>query len=170
MDGIHRQFFWNQSRLGKALPLIAWKKVYQPKDQGGLGLRRTYPLNRAFIEKLGWKILTDDNNLWAKIMRKKYLQNDNTFFASKRKARDSLVWSQILSQREILRKGIRWKLGNGNSISFWQDNWIGQYVLKELPGIDLNLVNNDCTVAQFIDERKIWNLEKLSTVLPNTLV
>ncbi|XP_056697525.1 uncharacterized mitochondrial protein AtMg00310-like [Spinacia oleracea] len=165
LDGVHRQFFWNQSKLGYALPLIAWKKVCQPKDQGGLGLRRSYPLNKAFIAKLGWKILTDENNLWAKIMRKKYLQNNN-FFSVKKKTRDSPIWSSILNQREILRKGIRWKLGNGNTINFWKDNWIGQYALSDLSGISSNHIMEDYTVSFFIDETKNWDIGKLSSVLP----
>ncbi|XP_056697878.1 uncharacterized protein [Spinacia oleracea] len=168
--GIHRQFFWNQSQLGKALPLIAWKKVCQPKDQGGLGLRRTYPLNRAFIAKLGWKILTEENNLWVKIMRKKYLQNNNSFFTVKKKTRDSVIWNHILNQREILRKGIRWRLGNGKSINFWRDNWIGQYALIDLPVIAQNASNEETTVAHFIDDRKNWNIEKLSSILPPEIV
>ncbi|XP_056688407.1 uncharacterized protein [Spinacia oleracea] len=169
LDNVHRQFFWNQSKSGNALPLIAWNKVCQPKDQGGLGLRRTYPLNRAFIAKLGWKILTDENNLWAKIMRKKYLQNTN-FFSAKRKIKDSPIWISILNQREILRKGIRWKIGNGNHINFWKDNWVGQYALSDLPCNSPNSSRGDVYVNSFIDESKNWDIRKLSSFLTPELV
>lgn len=37
--------------------MIAWKKIFTPKAQGGLGLWRTLPLNKDFFEKLGWNVL-----------------------------------------------------------------------------------------------------------------
>jgi len=40
----------------KGIPLIAWDTVYFTKNLGELGLRRTYPVNKAFITKLIYKL------------------------------------------------------------------------------------------------------------------
>lgn len=63
IDSLHRNFFWNQSPTKTSTPLIAWNKICTPKSMGGLGLRRTLPLNKAFLAKLAWKILTKPDNL-----------------------------------------------------------------------------------------------------------
>lgn len=44
-----------------------------PKALDGLGLRRAYPLNQAFLAKLGWKILSESDNFWVKLIKAKYL-------------------------------------------------------------------------------------------------
>lgn len=145
-DNSHRHFFWNSNPSNNSIPLIAWDKVCHPKSSGGLGLRKTNPLNRAFIAKLGWNILTN-NNLWASLMRKKYLHNTD-FLSCKPKSSDSTIWRHIFSQRKILRKGILWKLGNGKDINFWNDNWAIQSSLKNyLHNITVNIED---WVAYFI--------------------
>lgn len=80
LDSIHRNFFWKQTTTHSATPLIAWKTICQPKSMGGLGLRKTRPLNNAFIAKLGWKILTEPQNLWVSLIRNKYLKISHFFY------------------------------------------------------------------------------------------
>lgn len=85
---------------------------------GGLRLRKTVLINKAFIAKLGWEILTEENNLWVKLIKEEYLFN-SSFFNDKSKRADSPIWRHLLQQRGILRKGIRWKVGNGENILFF---------------------------------------------------
>lgn len=71
IDNMHI-IFWRQQEDKNAIPLISWEKICKPKSKGGLGLKETMALNKAFIAKLGWKILNDNDNLWVNIMRQKY--------------------------------------------------------------------------------------------------
>jgi hypothetical protein len=41
---------------------------------GGLGLRSMLSQNQALLARLGWKILRDEDLLWIKALRKKYLK------------------------------------------------------------------------------------------------
>lgn len=106
IDNIHRQFFWRQQKDKNATPLIAWDTTHKPKAQGGLSLRKTIPFNKALITKLGWKIIRENDNLWVQLIKKWYLQNQNSF-TYKTKPNDSHILRKILAQREIVRKGIR---------------------------------------------------------------
>ena len=93
LDKINRNFLWlpNMGVNGtKAFPLIAWDDVCRPKYEGGRGIRKNEDVNRASIAKLGWKILTDNDSIWVRIMRDKYVKNDN-FFRIPKKAGDSNV-------------------------------------------------------------------------------
>ena len=100
---------------------MAWDKICRPKQNGGIGLRKTAAVNQAFQSKLGWKIVTNQNSIWVRIMRNKYLRHQE-FFSVQSKQGDSMVWKNILKCRNPIRQGIIWTVGDGTEISFWQDN------------------------------------------------
>ena len=52
----------------KVFTLVSWDNVCRPKSEGGLGIRKNDEVNRATITKLGWRILTDNDSIWVKIM------------------------------------------------------------------------------------------------------
>jgi len=79
IDKLSCEFFWNHTNTGKGLQLIAWDKLYLPKNKGGLGLRKTEAVNKAFRCKLAWKILTNHTSLWVQMLRAKYLQKSDFF-------------------------------------------------------------------------------------------
>jgi hypothetical protein len=54
--------------------LIRWKSTCQAKIDGGLGVREMYPMNKAFIVKLGWGIINDSSYLCARVLRGKYIR------------------------------------------------------------------------------------------------
>ena len=64
---------------GSQGPLVACDEVCRPKSEGGLGIRRNEDVNKATITKLGWRILTDKDCLWARILRDKYVKGNNFF-------------------------------------------------------------------------------------------
>ncbi|XP_056685626.1 uncharacterized mitochondrial protein AtMg00310-like [Spinacia oleracea] len=168
LDSIHRNFFWKQSPTSTHTPLISWNKICQPKSMGGLGLHKTRPLNQAFLAKLGWKILQNDQSLWVSLIRKKYLTN-TTFFEYNPKPKDSSIWKHILNQREILHKGIRWKIENGKSINFWLDNWVIQDNLLNHLNLNISNVNTNLLVSDFILPNHDWDRTKLAGTVPPTL-
>lgn len=61
---------------GKMNP-VAWDKVCQPKCNGGLGIRKSNCFNNACLAKLGWQVLTDDQNWWVQLVKQKYLHREN---------------------------------------------------------------------------------------------
>lgn len=46
-----------------------------PKVFGGLGLRLTKDINVTLVAKLTWKVLIEEDCLWVKILKAKYLKN-----------------------------------------------------------------------------------------------
>lgn len=142
--------------------MIAWDKVFRPKKMGGLGLRKAEVLNKAFLSKLSWKLLTEPDNVWVKNMRIKYPQYDS-FFLCKSKSTDSGLWQSLLKNREVFRKGIRWKVGNGNTINFWTDNWCHQQPLQDLLLLsDLSVQEQQLKVSQFISPDQEWLVDELA--------
>ena len=66
-------------------PLVAWDNVCRPKSEGGLGIRKNKDVNKASIAKLRWIILTNIDSFWERIVRDKYVKNNN--FSGSRKRR-----------------------------------------------------------------------------------
>lgn len=124
---------------------------------GGLGLHKTLAMNKTFIAKLGWKILTDENNLWARLIQEKYLPS-TSLFNCKPKQKDSTIWRHILQLREILQKGLRQKVGNGTDILFWHYNWCAQQNLLSLLNLSTDQVDTNLKLSDFIKANKNWDI------------
>ena len=63
----------------------------------------------------------------------------------------SYAWKSIIKGREVIRRGAVWRIGRGDFVRVWGDNW--------LPGTDTNRVLSPCwygarnfTVSLFIDQ------------------
>ena len=97
--------------------MVAWDKICQPKNLGGLGLRKTEAVNLAFQAKLAWKVLTGSDGLWSSVVKRKYLRSQ-CFLDTKSKSTDSPAWKSVLRSKLLLRKGIRWKVSKGDQIIF----------------------------------------------------
>ena len=109
------------------------------KNKGGLGLRYIDAANEAFQCKLAWNVLTNNNGLWTQAMKAKYVQNNINFFTYKSKTTDSPIWKSIIKIRKLMRTGINWEVGKGDTIFFWYDNWI-----ENKPFIDiLNMMDGN---------------------------
>ena len=52
-DRLSRNFFWGATESKKKLHLISWRKITNPKKEGGLGLLATEPKNKALQSSTG---------------------------------------------------------------------------------------------------------------------
>ena len=98
-------------------------------------------------------------------MAEKYLHT-NDFLTYKRKTTDSPIWKNLLNCRALVKQGIIWKVGNGESISFWYDNWIENKNLIDL--LELNeeiVISPQAKVPKFIQQDRSWNFAKLNDIL-----
>lgn len=43
-----------------------------PSDKGGLGIRNSYDFNQALLTKQVWKLYSDPNSLYSRVMIHKY--------------------------------------------------------------------------------------------------
>jgi len=170
LDRINRDFFWKASPASRGMPLVAWDTICRPKKFGGLGLRKTAPVNTAFLAKLVWKFLTRADNYWVQQMRAKYGTPDQ-FFTSRSKPTDSWAWKCLLRVRPFIQQGIRWKVGNGHSIRFWTDNWCSEDSIASMLDLDPSALADVTTrVSEFITPNKHWDMTKLSQIVPSHVI
>ena len=70
-------FVWGNKDNKKRKHLVAWDKVCKAKKEGGLGLRSMSKVNTASMARMGRKILSEPDSLWAAVLKGKYPQNSS---------------------------------------------------------------------------------------------
>ena len=93
------------------------------KSQGGMGFRDMRIFNQALLAKQAWRLVQRPDSMCARVLKSKYYPNGNLMdkvFTSDA----SPVWRGIEFGLELLKKGVVWRVGNGNSIQILRDNWI----------------------------------------------
>ncbi|KAL2895371.1 hypothetical protein RDABS01_011280 [Bienertia sinuspersici] len=127
-----RGFFWGQKQEERKQAWVAWEKLYQPKKEGGLGVRDMKAFNKALLAKQAWRILTNESSLMARVLKGKYFHTSN-FMEAKVSQNASYTWRSILFSRNLLSRGLRKIVGMGSTIKIWEDpyetseDWVWQY-------------------------------------------
>lgn len=107
---ISRDFFWNNNSdyvtsNSHKLYTLTWDKICRPKSEDGLNIR-TEDINSAFLAKEGWKILTQADNNWVRIVTAKHLNNNkDNFLTSKKRYKVSRL-GKIFWITEFLSKKV----------------------------------------------------------------
>ena len=92
---------------------------------------------------------------------------DGDFLSATLGTKPSYAWRSIFAAQQIVRKGSRWRIGNGAKVQIWGDRWLplsSTYkVVTSCP-----TVGNDSLVATLInDQRREWDSDALqSTLMP----
>lgn len=127
-----------------------------------MGFRDLVIFNQAMLARQGWRILTDPNSLCSRVLKGRYFL-DSDFWSAPKPRSASFTWRSILFGRELLKKGVRWAVGDGSTIKITKDKWI--------PGVQAGMVNtrfpipDDVTVDWLMNpERNAWDEEIVKAV------
>ncbi|KAL0416380.1 UNVERIFIED_CONTAM: putative ribonuclease H protein [Sesamum latifolium] len=116
-----RKFLWqggNDSGAAK----VAWVHVCKPLEEGGQGLRRLEPLNRALMSKHFWELIQcNKSSIWVMWITNMYLRHCSAWTA--RVSSGSWSWRKILKLRSQLLANIIYHIGVGDSVWLWHDPW-----------------------------------------------
>ena len=124
LDRKIRGFLWGGNAKQRKVHNVNWETVTKSKDCGGLGLRSMRQMNTAFMMKLGWRVLNEQESLWSRVLRSKYCKGRCDMEMFQEKTNVSNAWQGILSSVKFLRQGIRQEVGNGTQTLFWHHNWV----------------------------------------------
>jgi hypothetical protein len=102
---------------------MSWDKLSVPKCKGGMGFRDVHVFNIALLGKQVWRLLTNPTSLCSQVLLGRYCHNKNLTEVSA-PSTASKTWRAILAGREAVDIGMIKRVGSGDSISIWNDNWI----------------------------------------------
>ncbi|KAL9450662.1 hypothetical protein AB3S75_012400 [Citrus x aurantiifolia] len=117
------RFWWGGSEKHKSIHWARWERLCYAKKRGGLGFRDFSSFNQALIAKQGWRVLQNPKILLSKILKARYFKHSN-FMEAKLGSKPSFVWRSILWGRQVLCKGSRWRIGDGEKVYIYKSNWI----------------------------------------------
>lgn len=72
----------------------------------------------------------------------------------------SYIWRSILWGRQVIKEGVRWRIGNGQNIMVYKDRWIPR--LNTFKPIFPPTMPVESVVADLINAENQWDVEKLN--------
>jgi hypothetical protein len=129
LDFFRSRFFWQSDETKKKYKLTKWNIICRPKDQGGLGIEVLELKNKCLLSKWLFKLLTEEG-MWQELLRNKYLKN-KTLSQVEANPTDSPFWKGLMRVKDVFFKRGFFEIGNGSTVRFWEDVWLGDTSLAE---------------------------------------
>ena len=115
LESMMANFWWGTNKDGSKVHWKRWKLLCKSKFEGGMGFRSFVQFNQAMLAKQAWRLFENLNSLLGRLLKQRYFPR-NTFLEAKQGHSSSLTWQGILCGRDLLLKGLRYKIGNGSCV------------------------------------------------------
>ena len=137
LEAMIKKFLWGGNIDVRKLHWVSWDKVTCPKRYGGLGLKELKISNSALLLKWAWRYRVETDALSRRIVNAIHsstikwsvLPLNNRFTGTWK----TLVKHEYNTKVEGRRMNdlMKGRLGDGKSIRFWMDIWIGDQAFKD---------------------------------------
>ncbi|GKE39537.1 hypothetical protein Tco_1462942 [Tanacetum coccineum] len=120
---------------------------------GSLGIRQLEEWNDVLLAKHVWRILSNKESLWVKCVNVVKLKR-RSFWEIREKRDYSCTWKALLELRNKVRPYIVHTVGNGRTVSIWNDKWCNVGHLKQFITNRMLFdarINEDCSIVDMID-------------------
>ena len=159
IEALIRNFWWGQRGNQRKIHWAKWKSLSCPKSLGGLGFKELQNFNDAMLAKQVWRLAENQASLFHRFFKEKFFPNGSIFDA--KVGSGSFAWRSILKGRDIVRKGLQWRVGNGSLIRIYHDSWLPDPYNKNVVSPRVFL-GDDAQVAVLIDkEQRCWLQESI---------
>nr|XP_051208064.1 uncharacterized protein LOC127323999 [Lolium perenne] len=160
-DGIHARFdshrskfFWEGAGPKRKYHLVNWPTVCRPKEVGGLGLLNTKNMNLALLLKWIWRLYQDEDTIWTRIIRAKYVDASDLFSGFGHGG--SPFWKSLHKIKHLFKVGAKHEVRNGIRTNFWKDWWIGRGpIMDSFPMLFAICDNQDISVAEALQHHSL---------------
>ncbi|CAN1150401.1 LINE-1 retrotransposable element ORF2 protein [Linum perenne] len=158
MDARLSAFFWGGTMTRKKIHWTKASILTKPKREGGLGFKNFRIFNKALLAKQGWRIITNPNQTWVRLLKGLYFTN-STFLQAEKGKNASWIWASICEAREVLSIGMRKNIMNGATTLAFQDPWIPSTQNFRIAN---GSSDNNTAVSEWINEETgEWNREAI---------
>ncbi|KAM6548785.1 hypothetical protein CsatB_020461 [Cannabis sativa] len=108
-------FWWGSNTNNSKIHWKKWKFMCSSKADGGMGFCSFIYFNQALLAKQAWGILENPSSLLARVLKACYFKNGD-FLSAQKDILLALTWQSICDGKDLLMKGLRWKIGTGNKV------------------------------------------------------
>lgn len=88
-----------------------------------MGFHDLAMFNDSFLAKQTWKLLQNKTSLFYRVFKAKFFPNC-TIMEAKDSRPSSYAWRSILKGRNVIQRGLRWRVGDGRKIKIWLHHWL----------------------------------------------
>ncbi|CAN1146372.1 Putative ribonuclease H protein At1g65750 [Linum perenne] len=124
IDKIIRDFVWGSTEEQRKTHLIAWERVCLPKDAGGLSLKLSRLLNRAYMTKLAFGFFKYSDKLWVRVLQAKYFRETDHGLVLCSFSSQSAIWKGLAREWQVILCGARSAIRNGRDTLMWTARWV----------------------------------------------
>ncbi|GKA63842.1 hypothetical protein Tco_0763448, partial [Tanacetum coccineum] len=155
LESLRVAFFWGVHEDTKKIVWVKWSNILASLDKGGLGVGSLKSFSKALLLKWRWRLFQNPNALWVHVV--KAIHGDKAG-VDIRGCQTNKVWASIVgminhlySSGIVPLKSIRFKVGDGSSIHFLKDTWLGDEPICIRYNRLFHLANiKDCFIRQRI--------------------
>ena len=154
-----QKFWWGESGDRRKIHWKNWETLRKHKSDGVLGFKDLVKFNEAMLAKQMWRLMSDRTSLFFRVFSAKFFPSRLVFDAKKSKG--SYTWQSVQKARNVIEKGMLWRIRDRNQVPLFHDNWIpGKFPTKAVPSRIEAL--SEAKVSTMIDPKsKEWNVELL---------
>ncbi|KAL0452559.1 UNVERIFIED_CONTAM: hypothetical protein Slati_1234000 [Sesamum latifolium] len=99
---------------------VAWNQVCLPLDEGGSGVCNVQALNYALMSKHMWAVISNrDYSIWVQWVRQYHIRHKTMWTVNANAG--SWCWRKLLRLRAVLQPQVEYRIGDGVTLSLWQD-------------------------------------------------
>ncbi|XP_074369771.1 uncharacterized protein LOC141711268 [Apium graveolens] len=132
------------------------------KTAGGLGFRNFRDFNLAMLGKQGLRFITNTESLVSKIYKAKFFAGGD-FLTSSLGHNPSFIWRSIHATKQLLLEGVKWRIGNRESIYISGQPWLhddtNPFITTKSPTIE-----NQKVSSMFCLDEKAWDVEIIEDI------
>lgn len=166
VDKKTKRFIWGGNEDKRGTHLLSWETLQRPKEQGGIAITSTKQANAAFLTKLGWRVITEPDALWSRVLRQKYCKGRCDVDMFTPKPGSSNVWRGITENAKVLGEGMSTAVGNGTRTLFWDHKWATSEPLSRLVTTPIPVELEGATVEEMWEHSQGWKWEVFGPYLP----
>jgi len=148
IDRARKQCLWrgndDTTRGGN---LVAWAAVMRPKDKGGLNVINLRLQNDALLLKQLHKFYNKVDVPWVKLVWNKYYVGK---VPHECREMGSFWWRDVMRLNTIYRGVARCTLGDGSTVSFWDDLWSDSIMFAQYPRLHSYARNKSISVQELM--------------------
>ena len=126
-----------------------------------MGFKELTKFNDARLAKQVWQLSHNTSSLFYRVFKAKYFPND-TIFDAKQKS-SSYAWKSILRARNVVAMGAKWRVGDGQSIKVFKDNWLPGLLGGKISSIHSGLDRNLSVAELMASDKGSWNVQVIDT-------
>lgn len=82
-----------------------------------MGFRELEKFNVVLLAKQVWRLASNHDSLFSRFFKAKYYPNGSIFDA--RENVGSYAWKNILKGRDVIRRGMKWRIGDGSLVRIY---------------------------------------------------